>query len=53
MVAVIVTLAIGAAFLFERWLDWRQVRYVAAHRERVPAAFAGRISLADHQKAAD
>ncbi|HET6157576.1 MAG TPA: M48 family metallopeptidase [Dongiaceae bacterium] len=53
MLTIIVALAIVAAFLFERWLDLRQVRYVAAHRSQVPAAFAGRISLADHQKAAD
>ena len=50
---IVVALAIAAAFLFEAWLDRRQIRYVAAHREQVPAAFAGRISLADHQKAAD
>ena len=53
MLTIIVALAIVAAFLFERWLDWRQIRYVAAHRSQVPAAFAGRISLDDHQKAAD
>jgi STE24 endopeptidase len=53
LVTIIVALAIVAAFLFERWLDWRQVRTVAAHRSQVPAAFAGRISLEDHQKAAD
>ena len=53
MLTIIVALAIAAAFLFESWLDRRQVRYVAAHREQVPAAFAGRISLDDHQKAAD
>jgi STE24 endopeptidase len=35
------------------WLAWRQLRHVAAHRGAVPAAFADRISLADHQKAAD
>lgn len=50
---IVVALAIVAAFLFERWLDWRQVRHVAAHRDAVPAAFAGRISLAEHRKAAD
>ena len=35
------------------WLLWRQTRHVSAHRATVPAAFADRISLADHQKAAD
>jgi STE24 endopeptidase len=53
LLTIIVALAIVAAFLFERWLDWRQVRHVAAHRDRVPAAFAGRISLEEHRKAAD
>ncbi|MFN5700659.1 MAG: M48 family peptidase, partial [Betaproteobacteria bacterium] len=31
----------------------RQVRHVQRHRAQVPAAFAQRVSLADHQKAAD
>lgn len=35
------------------WLAMRQLRHVAAHREAVPKAFAERVSLAAHQKAAD
>jgi STE24 endopeptidase len=35
------------------WLVSRQVRHVATHRGAVPPAFAHRISLAAHQKAAD
>jgi STE24 endopeptidase len=35
------------------WLASRHVGHVRAHRERVPAEFAGEISLAEHQKAAD
>lgn len=35
------------------WLDHRQIRHVGRHRQRVPEAFATRIALADHQKAAD
>jgi STE24 endopeptidase len=35
------------------WLAARQVRHVRAHREAVPASFAGAIPLAAHQKAAD
>src|SRR6185369_10228081 len=35
------------------WLASRQVRYVAQHRDSVPGAFAGTITLAAHQKAAD
>lgn len=31
----------------------RQVRHVQGHRAQVPPAFAQRVSLADHQKAAD
>jgi STE24 endopeptidase len=35
------------------WLAWRQLRHVNAYRAAVPAEFAERIELADHQKAAD
>ncbi|NJD25725.1 MAG: M48 family metallopeptidase [Betaproteobacteria bacterium] len=35
------------------WLAARQICHVAAHRGAVPAAFAGRVSLEAHQKAAD
>ena len=35
------------------WLAMRQIRHVALHRASVPNEFAQRISLADHQKAAD
>ena len=35
------------------WLAARQIRAVVAHRQEVPQAFASRIALADHQKAAD
>ena len=35
------------------WLAVRQIRHVALHRASVPNEFAQRISLADHQKAAD
>ena len=35
------------------WLAARQHAHVRAHRQAVPAAFAGQVSLADHQKAAD
>ena len=33
------------------WLDLRQMRHVGAYRDRVPAQFAEKISLAAHQKA--
>jgi STE24 endopeptidase len=45
--------AIALGFALEAWLAWRQVAHVRAHRDRVPAAFAGRIDLAAHQRAAD
>jgi STE24 endopeptidase len=35
------------------WLATRQIRHVAAHRDRVPAAFAARVPLQAHQRAAD
>ena len=45
--------AILLQWLLRVWLISRQVRHVAQHRATVPAAFAHRISLAAHQKAAD
>jgi len=51
------TLAFAAALLASLvtkfWLASRQMRHVAAHRERVPAAFAGTVSAESHRKAAD
>ncbi|AEG92303.1 M48 family metallopeptidase [Ramlibacter tataouinensis] len=53
----LLTLAFAAALLaglgLKFWLATRQVRHVVRHREAVPAAFAGTVSLASHQKAAD
>ncbi len=46
-------IALVVGFLLKVWLASRQVRHVAAHRAAVPAAFADRITLAAHQKAAD
>ncbi|MES2940440.1 MAG: M48 family metallopeptidase [Pseudomonadota bacterium] len=54
--ASILSLAFAAALLcglaMKFWLATRQVRYVAAHRDAVPARFHGVVSLAAHQKAA-
>jgi STE24 endopeptidase len=51
------TLAFLAALLLVTatriWLALRHIRHVMAHRERVPAEFAGSVPLAAHQKAAD
>jgi STE24 endopeptidase len=46
-------IALLAGFLLKVWLASRQVRHVAQHRASVPSAFADRITLAAHQKAAD
>ncbi len=37
----------------ELWLLQRQTRHVSAHRNSVPDAFAERIALSSHQRAAD
>ena len=42
-----------AGLAVKYWLASRQIRYVAQHRNGVPAAFAQNITLAAHQKAAD
>jgi STE24 endopeptidase len=45
--------ALLAALATRLWLATRQMRHVAAHRDHVPAAFAARVSLEAHQRAAD
>ena len=45
--------ALLASLAVKFWLATRQMRHVAAHRDRVPAAFAERITLQAHQRAAD
>jgi STE24 endopeptidase len=45
--------AVAASVATRLWLARRQSRFVAAHRAAVPLAFADRIALAAHQKAAD
>jgi STE24 endopeptidase len=47
------TLAVAVSVGLQIWLALRQIRHVQAHRERVPAHFAGRISSEAHRKAAD
>ena len=55
--STVLTLAFAVALLtglaIKFWLATRQIRYVARHRDAVPAPFAERITLAAHQKAAD
>lgn len=45
--------ALVLGLLTRFYLASRQIRHVARHRDQVPAAFAGIISLASHQKAAN
>jgi STE24 endopeptidase len=45
--------ALVVGFVLSAWLALRQMRHVAAHRGAVPAAFAEKVSLEAHQKAAD
>lgn len=35
------------------WLSFRQIEHVRRHRDRVPESFTDKISLDEHQKAAD
>lgn len=49
-VLFVVALLLGTALRI--WLATRHIRHVAHHQGQVPAAFAGRISLDAHQKAA-
>ncbi len=45
--------ALCASLVLKFWLSSRQIRHIAQHRATVPAAFADKISLTAHQKAAD
>jgi STE24 endopeptidase len=47
--AVAVLLSLAAKF----WLATRHMRHVAAHRDRVPAAFAATVTPEAHRRAAD
>jgi STE24 endopeptidase len=55
--APLVTLVFATAVLLTTglrlWLLTRQVRHVARHRDTVPPAFVGQVTLEAHQKAAD
>ena len=57
MIPDAITAAFVAALLLALatrfWLATRQMRHVAAHRGAVPAPFAGTVTLAAHQRAAD
>ncbi|MCL2310044.1 MAG: M48 family metallopeptidase [Proteobacteria bacterium] len=51
--SVIFLFALLLTLVLRYWLSLRQCRHVAAHRDDIPVAFSGRISLPTHQKAAD
>ena len=50
---VLFSVALILGLLTRFYLAFRQIRHVAQHRNRVPAAFSATISLDSHQKAAD
>ena len=45
--------ALLAALATRLWLATRQMRHVTEHRDAVPGAFASRVTLQAHQRAAD
>ena len=50
---VLFAVALAAMVGVRLWLARRQIAHIAAHRDRVPPAFADRIALPSHRKAAD
>lgn len=50
---VVFLIALFISYSIHFWLARRQAAYVAEHRSEVPAAFADKVSLSAHQKAAD
>ena len=51
VIAFVIAVLLGTAMRL--WLGARQLRAVHDHRGRVPEPFAGQVSLAEHQRAAD
>ncbi len=45
--------ALSASTVTQLWLEQRQIRHVAAHRDRAPRAFQDKVSPEAHRKAAD
>lgn len=50
---VVFLAALAASFALRLWLARRHIAHVGAHRDAIPAAFADRIGLSAHRKAAD
>ena len=42
-----------ASVVVRLWLSQRQINHIQAHKKQVPEAFADKIKLVDHQKAAE
>ncbi len=53
MFTTLFLLFLAAGLSVQLWLGARHRRHVLAHRPEVPAAFADKVSLEEHQKAAD
>jgi STE24 endopeptidase len=43
---------LAASVIVRLWLSHRQINHIQAHKDQVPEAFADKIKLDDHQKAA-
>ncbi len=50
---IIFAIALGASLTVRLWLAQRQIAHVGAHCDTVPVAFANRVGVAAHRKAAD
>jgi STE24 endopeptidase len=53
LIALVIFAAIILSGALDLYLERRQAHAVLAHREGVPAAFAGQVSLDEHRRAAD
>ena len=53
LLTLLLAVTLAAGLLLKLWLNSRQIRHVAQHRQEVPTVFANTITLAAHQKAAD
>jgi STE24 endopeptidase len=50
---IVFAMALCASLLLQFWLAGRQVRHVVQNRSAVPSAFAEKVTLPAHEKAAD
>ena len=52
-VTAVFCVLLAASTALRGWLGLRQMRHVAAHRDKVPAPFQATVPLEAHRKAAD